>query len=74
VNAGAASSSGRDSTSTTTDVAISNIEELHVETYNAAVQDIEWIDDGCLVAVALKGTNYLRIFNTLRCKVGNSFH
>lgn len=43
---------------------------LHVETYAAAVQDVEWIDAGRLVAVALKGSNYLRIFNTVTFKVG----
>eukprot|EP00884_Botryococcus_braunii_P021127 jgi/Botrbrau1/7699/Bobra.0159s0136.1 len=53
--------------SSPTDMGMTNctLRRLHVETYTGAVQDVEWIHEGGLVAVALKGTNYLRLFNTV---------
>lgn len=44
------------------------LKRLHLETYTAAVQDVEWLEEGCL-AVALKGTNYLRLFSTITMQV-----
>lgn len=41
---------------------------VHLQTYTAAVQDVEWLEEGCVV-VALKSTNYLRLFNTITMKV-----